>query len=88
MEALGLTFEMVVVLGVLALTVALFVSEIVRDQRTEMDLAKAPKAIAHVLAKMVQGDSVRAWLTPALAKEVFPQANSEVVVDVTLLDVR
>jgi len=64
------------------------VSEIVRDQRTEMDLAKAPKAIAHVLAKMVRGDSVRAWLTPALAKEVFPQAKSEVVVDVTLLDMR
>lgn len=63
------------------------VSEIVRDQRTEMDLAKAPKAITHVLGKMVPGDSVRAWLAPALAQEVFPQAKSEVVVDVTLLDV-
>lgn len=64
------------------------VSEIVRDQRTEMELAKAPKAIAQVLGKMVRGDSVRAWLTPALAKEVFPQVKSEVVVDVTLLDVK
>lgn len=63
------------------------VSEIVRDQRTEMDLAKAPKAIAHVVGKMVRGDSVRAWLEPALAKEVFPQAKSEVVVDVTLVDI-
>jgi len=63
------------------------VSEIVRDQRTEMDLAKAPKAVAHVVGKMVRGDSVRAWLEPALAKEVFPQAKSEVVVDVTLLDI-
>jgi len=64
------------------------VSEIVRDQSTEMDLAKAPPAIAHVLGKMVRGDSVRAWLTPALAKDVFPQAKSEVVVDVTLLDMK
>ncbi|HEU5075922.1 MAG TPA: hypothetical protein VFU02_17130 [Polyangiaceae bacterium] len=63
------------------------VSEIVRDQRTEMDLAKAPKAIAHVLGKMVRGDSVRAWLEPALAKEVFPQTKSAVVVDVTLLEI-
>ena len=30
MEALGLTFEMIVVLGVLVVTIALFVSEIVR----------------------------------------------------------
>lgn len=64
------------------------VSEIVRDQKTEMELAKAPQAFAHVLGKMVRGDSVRAWLEPALAKEVFPQAKSEVVVDVTLLDMK
>jgi hypothetical protein len=64
------------------------VSEIVRDQKTEMDLAKAPQAIAHVVGKMVRGDAVRAWLKPSLAKEVFPQAKSDVVVDVTLLDVR
>lgn len=61
------------------------VSEIVRDQKTEMDLAKAPKAIAHVVSKMVRGDSVRAWLGPALARDVFPRAKSDVVVDVTLV---
>ena len=64
------------------------VSEIVRDQKTEMELAKAPKALAQVIGKMVRGDSVRAWLSPALAKDVFPQAKSAVVVDVTLLDVK
>jgi len=66
----------------------LVVTEIVRDQRTEMELAKAPKAIAHVVGQMVRGDSVRAWLSPELAKEVLPQAKSGAVVDVTLLDMK
>lgn len=63
------------------------VSEIVHDQRTEMDLAKAPKGVAYVVGKMVRGDTVRAWLEPALAEDLFPQAKSEVVVDVTLVAV-
>jgi hypothetical protein len=33
----------------------------------------------------VRGDSVRAWLGPAMAREVFPRAKSDVVVDVTLV---
>ena len=39
MEAVGLTLEMVVVLGVLALTVFLFVSEIVRVETIPLPLA-------------------------------------------------
>ena len=38
MEALGLTFEMIVVLGVLVVTIALFVSEIVRVDVAEFSI--------------------------------------------------
>jgi hypothetical protein len=60
------------------------VAPFVNDQQTLVDLDKAPAGVAHVLSKMVPGDTVRTWFDTATSKALFPNQDSEVVVDVTL----
>jgi len=60
------------------------VSTVVRDQPTTLAFASSPGGLKTILAKMVPGDTVRAWLPPALAREVVPQVSATAVVDVTL----
>lgn len=60
------------------------VSTVVRDRATTLAFASTPAGLKSILVKMVPGDTVRAWLPPALAREVVPQVSASAVVDVTL----
>jgi hypothetical protein len=62
----------------------LIVSTPVRDQPTTLAFASTPAGLKPILAKMVPGDTVRAWLPPAVAQQVVPQVSASAVVDVTL----
>lgn len=60
------------------------VSTVIRDRATTLSFAATPAGLKSILAKMVPGDTVRAWLPPALSREVVPQVSESAVVDVTL----
>jgi hypothetical protein len=62
----------------------LVVSTPVRDQQTTLAFASTPAGLKPILAQMVPGDTVRAWLPPAVAQQVVPQVSASAVVDVTL----
>ena len=61
------------------------VTRVIGDQSTALAFASAPAGLKSVLSRMVPGDTVRAWLPAALAREVVPQVSGAAVVDVTLV---